>query len=389
MTSPATSAKPLSGLRVVELTRILAAPWAGQIMADLGADVIKIESPDGDDTRGWGPPFLKTSAGEDIGAAYFMTCNRGKRSAVANFKTPEGLALVRRLAAHADVFIENFKFGGLAQYGLDYAALKALNPRLVYCSVTGFGHTGPFAARRGYDFLTQGMGGVMSVTGLIGGERLRAGIPVSDLTAGLYAAIGIQAALIQRERTGEGAHVDAALMDATVAMLAYLGHNYLATGEEPGRQGNTHPALVPYQPFHTADGEIIIAAGNDAQFRTLCKVLECEPLASDPRFATTGARVIHRAELTALLNEIVGKLESGPLLAKLEAVNIPAGPVNDFAAVFANEQIIARGMQIDCDGAPAVRTPLMIDGAPAQSPRAPLLAEHQTEIEAAEGWPAA
>ncbi len=380
-------ARPLAGLRVVELTRVLAAPWAGQILADLGADIIKIESPAGDDTRGWGPPFVATEDGAGLGAAYFSACNRGKRSAIADFKTPEGHALVRRLAIHADVLLENFKVGGLSPYGLDYPSLRKVNPRLVYCSVTGFGQTGPYSHRPGYDFLTQGMGGVMSVTGEIGGQRLRAGAAVSDVSAGLYAAIGIQAALLQRERTGEGAHVDIALLDSTVAILAYLGLNFLASGVEPGTQGNTHPNLVPYQPFKTADGEIIIAAGNDSQFVQLCAVLNRADLASDPRFATNFERVRNRESLVAQLSSLTVTFESADLLARLETAGVPGGPINDFAAVFANPQVVARGMQIDCEGVPGVRTPIIMSGNKAKSGRAPRLAEHQAEIEATAGWP--
>ncbi|MDZ4792571.1 MAG: CaiB/BaiF CoA-transferase family protein [Hyphomicrobiales bacterium] len=382
-----TPARPLSGFKVVELTRVLAAPWAGQILADLGADVIKIESPAGDDTRGWGPPFVQTNDGISLGAAYFSTCNRGKRSAVADFKTPEGQALVRRLATHADVLLENFKVGGLAAYGLDYASLRSINPRLVYCSVTGFGQTGPYAHRPGYDFLTQGMGGVMSVTGELGGQRLRSGVAVSDISAGLYAAIGVQAVLLQRTRTGEGAHVDIALLDSTVAILAYLGLNFLASGVEPGTQGNTHPNIVPYQPFKTADGEIIIAAGNNAQFAQLCAVLGRSDLARDPRYATNAERASNRESLVSDLTAHIALQTSADLLSQLEKSGVPAGPINDFGAVFADPQVIARGMQIDCDGVPGVRTPIMVDAAPATSCRAPLLAEHQCKIEAAEGWP--
>ncbi|MDX2266021.1 MAG: CoA transferase [Hyphomicrobiales bacterium] len=384
----ASSTKPLAGVRVVELARVLAAPTAGQILADLGADVVKLEAPAGDDTRGWGPPYITLDDGESYGAAYFGACNRGKRSAVVDLKTEAGRALARKLAAHADVFLENFKVGGLAAYGLDYLSLRALNPRLVYCSVTGFGQTGPYAHRPGYDFLAQGMGGLMHVTGEIGARPLRAGIAASDLGGGLYAAIGVQAALLQRERTGEGSHVDVALLDATVSLLAYLGVNYLAGGPEPGRQGNTHPSLVPYQPFETEDGLMIVAAGNDGQFERLCGVLGCEHLLEDERFARNNARVVNRAACEAALAPIIRTWRREALIAALEAAGVPAGPVNTVAEVFADPHVRARGLALSSEGAPGIRTPLIIGGEKAESGRPPKLGEHQAEIEAADGWPA-
>jgi crotonobetainyl-CoA:carnitine CoA-transferase CaiB-like acyl-CoA transferase len=361
--------QPLKGIKVLELARILAGPWAGQTLADLGADVVKVESPDGDDTRTWGPPFVPAADGGDLSAAYFHACNRGKRSIVADFTTPEGKALVEKLAASADVLIENFKLGGLAKYGLDYAALSKINPRLVYCSITGFGQDGPYAARAGYDFLIQGMAGAMSITGDPGGQPTKTGYAVVDILSGLYATIGILAALRRRDETGEGAWIDCALMDVQVGVLANQALNYLVSGVAPARLGNAHPNIVPYEVFPVADGHIIIAVGNDGQFRALCEAVGDAAMAGDPAFATNQLRVEHRATLIPRLSAATLRLTRADLLAKLEAAKVPAGPINDIADVFADAQVRHREMRLDLDAPqaaggtiPGVRTPLTIDG---------------------------
>jgi crotonobetainyl-CoA:carnitine CoA-transferase CaiB-like acyl-CoA transferase len=360
--------QPLKGIKVLELARILAGPWAGQTLADLGADVVKVESPDGDDTRTWGPPFVPAADGGDLSAAYFHACNRGKRSIVVDFTTPEGKALVEKLAASADVLIENFKLGGLAKYGLDYAALSKINPRLVYCSITGFGQDGPYAARAGYDFLIQGMAGAMSITGDPGGQPTKTGYAVVDILSGLYATIGILAALRRRDETGEGAWIDCALMDVQVGVLANQALNYLVSGVAPARLGNAHPNIVPYEVFPVADGHIIIAVGNDGQFRALCEAVGDAAMAGDPAFATNQLRVEHRATLIPRLSAATLRLTRADLLAKLEAAKVPAGPINDIADVFADAQVRHREMRLDLDAPqaaggtiPGVRTPLTID----------------------------
>ncbi|MFN3525271.1 MAG: CaiB/BaiF CoA transferase family protein [Paracoccus sp. (in: a-proteobacteria)] len=351
---------PLAGLRVVELARILAGPWAGQILADLGAEVIKVEAPEGDDTRRWGPPFIdrQTDNGTDRSAAYFHAANRGKRSVIADFRTPEGQAKVRDLIAGADVLIENFKVGGLAKYGLDYASLAALNPRLIYCSVTGFGQTGPYAHRAGYDYIIQGMSGLMSVTGAPEGQPQKVGVAVTDLLTGVYSAVGILAALNQRARTGRGQQIDMALMDVATAVMANQAMNYLATGQAPVRMGNAHPNLVPYAVFDCADGWIIIATGNDAQFRRLCDALGLPALATAPDYATNALRIANRAALTAQLSAVTRGWARDALLSALEQQGVPAGPINDMADVFADPQVIARGLRIDPEGVPGIRLPI-------------------------------
>lgn len=370
---------PLSGLRVIELARILAGPWAGQVLADLGADVIKVESPEGDDTRRWGPPFIER-AGEKA-AAYFHACNRGKRSIVVDIKTTEGQETVRRLAASADVLIENFKVGGLAKYGLDYESLKAVNPRLVYCSITGFGQTGPYKARAGYDFLMQGMAAIMDLTGEPGGEPQKIGVAFTDIFTGLYSVIAIQAALAHRETTGLGQHIDMALLDTSVGVLANQAMNYLATGVSPKRLGNVHPNIAPYQTFPVADGRIIVAVGNDNQFARLCSVLGLDTMAADPRYATNAARVANRDEMSAALGVALAAWEREPILAKLEAAGVPAGPINSVADVFADPQVIARSLAIHPEGVPGVRSPLSFSAAPLSlDRRAPALGEHTAEI---------
>jgi len=380
---------PLSGLRVLELARILAGPWAGQVLADLGADVVKVERRGtGDDTRGWGPPFIAGKDGRHLDSAYFHATNRGKRSIEADFETEDGKRIVRKLAARSDVLIENFKVGGLAKFGLDYKSLAPDCPRLIYCSVTGFGQDGPYASRAGYDLMAQGMGGFMSLTGMAGGEPTRAGVPVSDIFTGVYSVIGILAALAQRERTGRGAFVDTALVDSTVGVLANQGLNYLASGKVPERIGNSHPNIVPYQVFPVADGYIIIATGNDSQYQKLCGVLGAPELAKDPAYIDNKARLAHRADIVGKLSALTGKRQSADLLAKLEAVGVPAGPINNLDQVFADPHVVHRGMKLDLPSAaakggtiPGVRTPIMLDGEPMAAPRpSPRLGEHTAEV---------
>ncbi len=355
------SGAPLAGLKVVELARILAGPWAGQTLADLGAEVIKVESPEGDDTRRWGPPFVEREG--DRSAAYFHGCNRGKTSVAIDFRTPEGQAEVRALVADADIVIENFKVGGLAKYGLDYASLAALNPGLIYCSVTGFGQDGPYAHRAGYDYIIQGMSGLMSITGAPEGQPQRVGVAITDLFTGVYATTAILAAVHQRSVTGKGQQIDMALLDVAVAVTANQSMNYLTTGEAPGRIGNFHPNLAPYQVFDCSDGYIIIAVGNDAQYQRLCAALGAPELATAPEYATNESRVALRDQLSALLTaRTVGFTKEG-LLAACEAAGVPAGPINTLDEVYADPQIIARGMQIAPDGVPGVRTPIRFSDA--------------------------
>ena len=377
---------PLAGLRVLELARILAGPWIGQVLADLGADVVKVEAPEGDDTRKWGPPFVETAEGGIHAAAYFHGANRGKRSITADFRTEEGQALVRRLAAHSDVVIENFKVGGLAKYGLDAASLRAQFPRLVYCSVTGFGQDGPYATRAGYDFLVQGMGGPMSVTGEPEGAPMKAGYAVADIYTGLYAATGILAALRRRDQTGEGAMLDMALLDSQIAVLGNQAMNYLVSGEPPPRLGNAHPNIVPYDVFPVADGHIIIATGNDGQWRKLCEVLGDPALATDPDYLDNRSRVKNRVALTARLHELCQRYAKLDLLAALEKVGVPAGPINAIDEVFADPQVVARGIRVDLataegDRIPSVASPIVMDGVRQVSARpGPRLGEHEDEI---------
>ena len=380
---------PLSGLRVVELARILAGPWAGQVLADLGADVIKVErSRTGDDTRAWGPPFVEAKDGGHLSSAYFHATNRGKRSIEADFETADGKRIVKKLAAGADVLIENFKVGGLAKFGLDYKSLAPECPRLIYCSVTGFGQDGPYATRAGYDLMAQGMGGFMSLTGMADGEPTRAGVPVSDIFTGVYSVIGILAALQQRQRTGKGCFVDTALVDSTVGVLANQGMNYLISGQVPERIGNAHPNIVPYQVFPVADGYIIIATGNDSQYQKLCGVLGEPVLAQHPDYIDNKARLANRADIVDKLSALTGKMQSADLLAKLEAVGVPAGPINTLDQVFADPHVKHRGMKLDLPSPeakagtiPGIRTPIMLDGAPMAAPRAaPKLGEHTAEI---------
>jgi crotonobetainyl-CoA:carnitine CoA-transferase CaiB-like acyl-CoA transferase len=354
------SARPLAGLRVVELARILAGPWAGQTLADLGAEVIKVEAPEGDDTRRWGPPFWDRE-GAPV-AAYFHAANRGKRSVVADFRTPEGQAKVRALIAGADVVIENFKVGGLAKYGLDYASLSAEFPGLIYCSITGFGQDGPYAHRAGYDYIIQGMSGLMSITGPADGQPHRVGVAVTDLFTGVYAATAILAALHERGRTGRGAHLDLSLLDCAVSVMANQAMNYFASGQAPERTGNFHPNLAPYQVFEVADGHIIIATGNDAQYRRLCAILGRDDLATDPRYADNKGRVTGREGLAAALTDGTRRFTKAALLAACEAEGVPAGPINTMDEVFADPQVIARGMRLDLGDTTGLRAPFVIDG---------------------------
>jgi crotonobetainyl-CoA:carnitine CoA-transferase CaiB-like acyl-CoA transferase len=381
--------RPLAGLKVLELARILAGPWAGQMLADLGADVIKVERKGaGDDTRGWGPPFVQSTNGDHLGAAYFHAANRGKRSIEVDFDTEDGKRIIRKLAARSDILIENFKVGGLAKFGLDYKSLAPENPRLIYCSVTGFGQDGPYAPRAGYDLMAQGMGGMMDITGVADGPPTRAGVAISDILTGIYSVVGILAALAQRENTGKGAYVDTALLDSTVGVLANQALNYLVSGQIPLRIGNTHPNIVPYQEFPVADGHIIIATGNDAQYVKLCHVLNAPELADNPKYKDNTGRLQHRDELVAKLSALTSRVNRGDLLAKLEAVKVPAGPINNLEQVFNDPQVVFRGMQLnlpieaaESGTIPGVRTPIVIDGWRAASEKpAPRLGEHTAEI---------
>ncbi len=381
--------KPLAGLRVLELARILAGPWAGQMLADLGADVVKVERKGaGDDTRGWGPPFVEGKDGQHIGSAYFHGANRGKRSIEVDFESEDGKRIVRKLAARSDVLIENFKVGGLAKFGLDYKSLAPECPRLIYCSVTGFGQDGPYAKRAGYDLMAQGMGGIMDLTGAPDGEPTRIGVPMSDIFTGCYSVIGILAALAQRERTGKGAYVDTALVDSTVGVLSNQALNYLVSGKIPKRMGNVHANIVPYQVFEVADGYAIVATGNDTQYVKFCNVLGAPELAENPAYKDNVGRLKHRDELVAKLSALTSKMKRDDLLAQLEQQGVPAGPINDLEQVFNDPQVIHRGMKLELPSAaakggtiPGVRTPIVMDGWKAASENpAPLLGEHTAEI---------
>jgi crotonobetainyl-CoA:carnitine CoA-transferase CaiB-like acyl-CoA transferase len=365
---PFNEAKPLAGLRVLELARILAGPWCGQLLADLGAEVVKVERPEGgDDTRAWGPPFVSDAAGDPWSAAYFHCCNRGKTSLALDFETEAGRDAVRALAATSDVVIENFKVGGLVRHGLDYDSLSTLNPRLVYCSISGFGQTGPYAERAGYDYIIQGLAGLMDITGEPDGEPQKVGVAVIDLFTGVYAATAILAALRRRDTTGKGGHVDMALLDVAVAILANQAMNYLVSGRAPSRLGNAHPNIAPYQVFTVADGRVIIAVGNDRQFRALCAVLGLPALADAPSFASNAARVANRAALVAALSPVLAGRGRAELSAALDAAGVPVGPINSIADVFADPQVIHRGLARDLvadDGSrvPTVASPIVLDG---------------------------
>ena len=382
-------AKPLAGLRVLELARILAGPWAGQLLADLGADVIKVERKGaGDDTRGWGPPFVEGVDGKHIGSAYFHATNRGKRSIELDFENDEGKRLVKKLAARSDILIENFKVGGLAKFGLDYKSLAPDCPRLIYCSITGFGQDGPYAPRAGYDLMAQGMAGIMDLTGMADGEPTRVGIPVSDIFTGVYSVVGILAALHERNRTGKGAYVDGALVDSTVGVLSNQALNYLVSGKVPKRIGNAHANIVPYQVFPVADGHVIIATGNDNQFVKLCNAIGAPEMGKNPAYMDNIGRLKHRDEIIAKLSALTSEMPSKTLLKKLESQQVPAGPINNLEQVFNDPQVVHRGMKLSLPSKvakagkiPGVRSPIVIDGWRAASEHpAPLLGEHTAEI---------
>jgi len=380
----------LSHIRVLDLSRVLAGPWAGQIFGDLGAEVIKVERPgSGDDTRHWGPPYIKDAEGNDSReAAYFQSANRNKQSLTLDFTQSEGQRLVRELVAQCDVLLENFKVGGLAAYGLDYESLKAINPRLIYCSITGFGQSGPYAKRAGYDFMIQGLGGLMSLTGRPEGEEgagpMKVGVALTDILTGLYATVGVLAALNQREQSGVGQHIDVALLDVQVACLANQAMNYLATGVSPKRLGNAHPNIVPYQDFPSADGNFILAVGNDGQFRKFCEVAGIANFADDPRFVTNKARVAHRAELIPLLRQATVFKTTAQWIELLEKAGVPCGPINDLQQVFADPQVQARGLRLDLPNAlgsstPQVASPLRLSATPVAYRSAPPLLGQHTE----------
>ena len=383
---------PLSHVTVLDLSRVLAGPWCTQHLADLGATVWKIERPgSGDDTRAWGPPYLRDAQGRDTSeAAYFLACNRGKHSVAVDFTKPEGQAIVRALALQADVLVENYKVGGLAKHGLDHASLAALNPRLVYCSITGFGQDGPYAERAGYDFIIQGMTGFMSVTGerdeRPGGGPQKAGVAITDLVTGLFAATGILAALAERERTGRGRHVDACLFDSAVAMMTVMNLNYLVTGRAPGRLGNAHPNIVPYQVFACADGHVILAVGNDGQFAKFCEAAGVAGWTSDPRFAKNADRVRHRDTLVPMVAEVVRTKRQHEWLELLEPLGVPCGPINPIDRVFDEPQLAARGMKLDlphplAGNVPQVGFPLLLDGERSDAAMPPpLLGQHTGEV---------
>ncbi|SFR89217.1 CaiB/BaiF CoA transferase family protein [Sphingomonas jatrophae] len=370
----------LDGIKVLDLSRVLAGPWCTQILADFGADVLKIEAPGaGDDTRSWGPPYLTGDddmPGEKGESAYYLSCNRNKRSVAVNLADQRGADLIRRLAAEADILVENFKLGGLAKYGLDYAGLKAINPRLVYTSITGFGQTGPYASRAGYDFVAQAMGGLMSITGEADGSPMKVGVAITDLSTGMYAATSTLMALRHAERTGEGQHVDVSLLDTQISMLANQALTYLVGGQSPGRLGNAHPTVVPYRLFRTANGEIVIAVGNNGQFRQLVKVLGVPELADDPRYATNGDRVHNRAGLEAQIEDLTSAWASGELTATLLAAGVPAGPVNEVGQILTDEFAEARGTvhhftRADGASVPSVAYPGKLSATPATFRRIP------------------
>ena len=382
----------LSHLRILDLSRVLAGPWCTQNLADLGAEVIKVEKPgSGDDTRAWGPPWLKDAEGRDTGeSAYYLSCNRGKKSLAVDIAHPDGQRIVRELARHCDVVVENFKVGGLAKYGLDWDSLRAINPRLVYCSITGFGQDGPYAARAGYDFIVQGMGGLMSVTGepdgAPGGGPQKVGVAVADLFTGMYATVAVLAALTSRERTGQGQRIDLALLDAQVAMLANQNMNFLTSGQSPVRLGNAHPNIVPYQAFATADGHVILAVGNDAQFRRFCELAGRAELADDARFAANRDRVANRAALIPLIEPLLRSRTTQAWVAALEAAGVPCGPINRLDEVFDDPQVRHRGLRIELPhpeggSVPLVANPIRLSATPLEYAAAPpLLGQHTNEI---------
>jgi len=382
-------AGPLSGLRVLELARILAGPWAGQILADLGADVVKVERTGaGDDTRGWGPPFVEGADGNPLSAAYYHSCNRGKRSIAVDFETEDGRRIVHKLAKRSDIVIENFKTGGLAKFGLDYASLAKDKPDIIYCSVTGFGQDGPYRHRAGYDLLVQGMGGIMDLTGHADGEPMRGGVAFADVMTGIYSAVAITAALNERNTTGKGSYIDMALLDTQVAVLANHASTYLVSGTIPKRMGNAHPTVVPYQVFPCSDGHIIIACGNDTQFSRLITLLGAPEMAADDRYIKNAARVVNRGTLIPRMMTLTATFTRADLLAKLEAAGVPGGPINTLEDVFSDPQVLARKMRIDLPSKyakggsiPGVRSPITINGERMFADRGPPVhGEHTEEI---------
>jgi crotonobetainyl-CoA:carnitine CoA-transferase CaiB-like acyl-CoA transferase len=381
----------LSHLRVLDLSRVLAGPWASQVLADLGAEVIKVERPGaGDETRAWGPPWLRDAGGAETSeSAYFAATNRGKRSITVDVSLPEGQSIVRRLAERADVLLENYKVGALARYRLGWEELSRVNPRLVYCSITGFGQTGPYRNRPGYDFLVQAMGGLMSITGepdgAPGGGPVKVGVAVADVLTGMYAATAVLAALAHRERSGRGQHVDLALLDVQIAMLANQAESFFATGRPPRRLGNAHPSIVPYQAFSARDGHLVVAVGNDLQFARFCDVVEVPALARDARFATNAARVEHRDALVEALAPVLARRDTAEWIAALEAAGVPCGPINDLAQVFDDPQVRHRGLRVEvphprCGTVPVVASPIRLSETPVQHGAPPLLGEHTREV---------
>lgn len=372
-------AAPLKGIKVVELARILAGPWAGQLLGDLGAEVIKVESEQGDDTRAWGPPFIERD--NDVSAAYFHGCNRGKKSITVDLSTSKGQERIKKLVKESDILIENFKVGGLKKYGLDYESLKTNNKALIYCSITGFGQDGPYATRAGYDYIIQGMSGLMSITGEPGGPPLKTGVAVTDIFTGIYASTAILAALHQRKETGLGQHIDMSLLDSAVAILANQGMNYLSTGNSPGRMGNFHPNLSPYQVFECSDGHIIIATGNDQQYQRFCDILQCPELGKNPKFVSNAKRVENRHELDELLSRKTRNWKKAKLLKRCEVTSIPAGPINSLDEVFSDKQIIHRGMKLSLDGIPSIRSPIRFSESELNLDKpSPKLGEHNSVI---------
>ncbi len=378
---------PLTGIRVLELARVLAGPWAGQMLADMGADVIKVENPEGgDDTRAWGPPFVESNDGENLSAAYYHSTNRGKRSIAVDLKTEEGQAIIRRLAAQSDVLIENFKLGGLKKYGLDYESLKTINPRLVYCSITGFGQAGPYASLAGYDYIVQGMSGFMSITGEPDGQPMKAGVAIADIFTGVYAVTAIQSGLIHAMKTGQGQFIDMALLDVMSSVLANQNMNHLISGISPVKLGNAHPNISPYEVIPVHDGHIILAVGNDGQFRRFCRILGIEHVADDERYATNKARVAHRIEVRSLLLAETSKWTKADLLAACGENAVPVGPINSIGEMFEDPQIKARGLRIDLEAAdgtiiPGVRSPIVLSETPLAYHRpSPKVGEHTDEI---------
>ena len=372
-------AAPLKGIKVVELARILAGPWAGQLLGDLGAEVIKVESEQGDDTRAWGPPFIERD--NDVSAAYFHGCNRGKKSITVDLSTSKGQERIKKLVKESDILIENFKVGGLKKYGLDYESLKTNNKALIYCSITGFGQDGPYATRAGYDYIIQGMSGLMSITGEPGGPPLKTGVAVTDIFTGIYASTAILAALHQRKETGLGQHIDMSLLDSAVAILANQGMNYLSTGNSPGRMGNFHPNLSPYQVFECSDGHIIIATGNDQQYQRFCDILQCPELGKNPKFVSNAKRVENRHELDEVLSRKTRDWKKAKLLKRCEVTSIPAGPINSLDEVFSDKQIIHRGMKLSLDGIPSIRSPIRFSESELNLDKpSPKLGEHNSVI---------